>query len=109
MYTEKKEGAKTVPLQYAILDNGALFSKTGTKTVPLLWQSAPPPSPKGPPENQYAFAKGHQNSAPKGTVLLTVPLRYAVLENGALFSKTGTKTVPFLWQRAPPPLTKRTA
>ncbi len=38
--TEKKDGAKTVPFGNRFEKNGALFSKKGTKTVPLL-QSAP--------------------------------------------------------------------
>ena len=47
-----------------VLENGALLSKKGTKTVPL-WQSAPHQKSR---QNQYPFAKGHQNSATKGTV-----------------------------------------
>ncbi len=72
--TEKKDRAKTVrfgnrfekwcpfygPSNGALRANGALFSKKGTKTVPLDRQ------------NRCPFAKGHQNSAPKGTVLWTV-------------------------------------
>ncbi len=63
LYTEKKDGAKTVPFGNRF-EKWCPFSKNGTKTVPL-WQSAPP-------TNQCPFAKGHQNSATKGTVLWTI-------------------------------------